>query len=62
MKEHYHYSLSMCKSLNSPGLLQSVGVDPSTSDITADKILYNYAIEMVRETVLADLLIFKIGN
>lgn len=55
MKEHYHYSLSMCKSLNSPGLLQSVGVDPSTSDITADKILYNYAIEMCQCAALEEL-------
>ncbi|XP_054715170.1 serine/threonine-protein kinase unc-51-like [Uloborus diversus] len=55
MKEHYHFCLSMCKSLNTPGLLQSVGVDPSASDITADKILYNYAIEMCQSAALEEL-------
>ncbi|XP_035225469.1 serine/threonine-protein kinase unc-51-like [Stegodyphus dumicola] len=55
MKEHYHFCLSMCKSLNTPGLLQSVGVDPATSEITADKILYNYAIEMCQSAALEEL-------
>lgn len=55
MKEHYHFCLSMCKTLNTPGLLQSVGVDPSSSNITADKILYNYAIQMCQSAALEEL-------
>jgi len=46
LNEKFHYCLATCKQLNMPGLLQRAGVDPNTS-ITADRILYNYAIEMV---------------
>jgi hypothetical protein len=40
--------LSDCKQLNTPGLLQKAGVDPGSTNITADKILYNHAIQMVK--------------
>ncbi|XP_071041474.1 serine/threonine-protein kinase unc-51 isoform X4 [Parasteatoda tepidariorum] len=55
MKENYHFCLSMCKSLNTPGLLQSVGVDPAASSITADQILYKYAIQMCQSAALEEL-------
>ncbi|KAF4527920.1 hypothetical protein B566_EDAN011311 [Ephemera danica] len=53
LNEKFHYCLSTCKQLNMPGLLQRAGVDPSTSSITADRILYNHAIEMVSCSSLA---------
>ena len=40
--------LSDCKQLNTPGLLQKAGVDPGSTNVTADKILYNHAIQMVK--------------
>ncbi|GIY36443.1 hypothetical protein CDAR_561252 [Caerostris darwini] len=55
MKENYHFCLSMCKSLNTPGLLQSVGVDPAASGLTADKILYKYAIQMCQSAAMQEL-------
>lgn len=41
----FRSTLAECKQLNSAGLLAKVG----STNITADKILYNHAIEMVRE-------------
>ncbi|KAG8182072.1 hypothetical protein JTE90_008607 [Oedothorax gibbosus] len=55
LKESYHLCLRMCKSLNTPGLLQSVGVDPATSSLTADKILYKYAIQMCQSAAMQEL-------
>ncbi|CAL1298293.1 unnamed protein product [Larinioides sclopetarius] len=55
MKDNYHYCLNMCKSLNTPGLLQSVGVDPAASGLTADKILYKYAIQMCQSAAMQEL-------
>lgn len=40
----FRSTLAECKQLNSAGLLAKVG----STNITADKILYNHAIEMVR--------------
>lgn len=39
----FRSTLAECKQLNSTGLLSKVG----TTNITADKILYNHAIKMV---------------
>jgi hypothetical protein len=50
LNEKFHYCLTTCKQLNMPGLLQRAGIDPNTS-ITADRILYNYAIEMVKSVI-----------
>ncbi|XP_071447046.1 serine/threonine-protein kinase unc-51 isoform X2 [Hetaerina americana] len=55
LNERFHYCLSTCKQLNSTGLLQRAGVDPSTTNITADKILYNHAIEMCQSAALDEL-------
>jgi hypothetical protein len=44
----FRQCLSDCKQLNTPGLLQKAGVDPGSTNITADRILYNHAIQMVR--------------
>jgi hypothetical protein len=45
----FRQCLSDCKQLNTPGLLQKAGVDPGSTNITADRILYNHAIQMVRK-------------
>ncbi|XP_067127649.1 serine/threonine-protein kinase unc-51-like isoform X3 [Centruroides vittatus] len=55
MKEHFHYCLSMCKLLNTSGILHSTGVDPNSSAITADRLLYNYAIDMCQSAALEEL-------
>lgn len=44
----FRQCLSDCKQLNTPGLLQKAGVDPGSTNITADRILYNHAIQMVK--------------
>ncbi|XP_076364482.1 serine/threonine-protein kinase unc-51-like isoform X4 [Tachypleus tridentatus] len=55
MKEQFHYCLNMCKALNSPGILQAAGVDPTTYTITADQLIYHYAIEMCQSAALEEL-------
>ncbi|XP_022249129.1 serine/threonine-protein kinase unc-51-like [Limulus polyphemus] len=55
MKERFHYCLNMCKTLNSPGTLQAAGVDPTTYTITADQLIYHYAIEMCQSAALEEL-------
>ncbi|CAB3375094.1 Hypothetical predicted protein [Cloeon dipterum] len=54
LNEKFHYCLATCKQLNMPGLLQKAGVDTNTS-IAADRILYNYAIEMCQSAALDEL-------
>ncbi|GBN79291.1 hypothetical protein AVEN_125131-1 [Araneus ventricosus] len=55
MKDNYHYCLNISKSLNTPELLQSVGVDPEASGLNADKILYKYAIQMCQSAAMQEL-------
>lgn len=45
LSERFRQALGVCKELNSAGAITSV--DPRTSTVTADKLIYNYAIEMV---------------
>ena len=45
LNDRFRQALGVCKELNSSGPVTSV--DPRTSSITADKLIYNYAIEMV---------------
>ncbi|GFG29073.1 hypothetical protein Cfor_09476 [Coptotermes formosanus] len=51
----FRQCLSECKQLNTPGLLQKAGVDPGSTNITADKILYNHAIQMCQTAALDEL-------
>ncbi|GLH12876.1 cGMP-dependent protein kinase, isozyme 1 [Gryllus bimaculatus] len=51
----FRQCLSDCKQLNTPGLLQKAGVDPGSTNITADKILYNHAIQMCQSAALDEL-------
>jgi hypothetical protein len=51
--------------LNTPGLLQKAGVDPGSTNITADKILYNHAIQMVKSfkpVALRNNFVMQFGN
>ena len=45
----------MTKMLNSENLLTSCGMDPHQSAVTADKILYDYAIEQCQSAALDEL-------
>ena len=45
----------MTKMLNSENLLAESGLDPSTTAITADRILYNYAMEQCQSAALDEL-------
>ena len=45
LNERFRQALSVCKELSSSGTVAAV--DSRTSTITADKLIYNYAIEMV---------------
>lgn len=45
LNERFRQALSVCKDLSSSGPVSAV--DSRTSTITADKLIYNYAIEMV---------------
>ncbi|PSN54418.1 hypothetical protein C0J52_10975 [Blattella germanica] len=55
MNAKFRNCLSECKQLNTPGLLQKAGVDPGSTNITADKILYNHAIQMCQSAALDEL-------
>ncbi|XP_076312499.1 serine/threonine-protein kinase unc-51-like [Tachypleus tridentatus] len=50
VKKHFHYCLNMCKALNSSGILQA-----TSCNITADRLLYDYAIEMCQSAALVEL-------
>uniref|UniRef100_T1J2M8 non-specific serine/threonine protein kinase n=1 Tax=Strigamia maritima TaxID=126957 RepID=T1J2M8_STRMM len=55
MNERYRHCLRMCKSLNTHGILSSISTDPTTSNITADRLIYSYAIEMCQSAALDEL-------
>ncbi|XP_023220462.1 serine/threonine-protein kinase ULK2-like [Centruroides sculpturatus] len=55
LKEHFHHCLTMCKSLNTQSILHASGVDPTSSNISADRLIYNYAIDMCQSAALEEL-------
>ena len=55
MNQKFRQCLADCKQLNTPGLLQKAGVDPASTNIAADKILYNHAIQMCQSAALDEL-------
>ncbi|XP_066997912.1 serine/threonine-protein kinase unc-51 isoform X2 [Anabrus simplex] len=55
LNSKFRQCLNDCKQLNTPGLLQKAGVDPGSTNITADKILYNHAIQMCQSAALDEL-------
>lgn len=57
MNEKFRACLAECKQLNSAGLLRQTGA-------TADKILYNHAIQMVNTSLLRmhEIILVQVGN
>ncbi|XP_063222174.1 serine/threonine-protein kinase unc-51 isoform X2 [Bacillus rossius redtenbacheri] len=55
LNSKFRQCLAECKQLNTPGLLQKAGVDPSTTNITADRLLYNHAIHICQTAALDEL-------
>ncbi|CAH1802813.1 unnamed protein product [Owenia fusiformis] len=55
MSEKYHTCLKMCKSLHNKGVTQVDGMDPESLAVTADKLIYNYAIEMCQSAALDEI-------
>lgn len=55
MNERFRHCISMTKMLNSENLLADSGLDPGTTAITADRILYNYAMEQCQSAALDEL-------
>ena len=55
MNERFRHCISMTKMLNSENLLADSGLDPSTTAVTADRILYNYAMEQCQSAALDEL-------
>ena len=45
----------MTKMLNSENILSESGLEPHTTALTADRILYNYAIELCQSAALDEL-------
>uniref|UniRef100_A0A2R5LJ83 Putative serine/threonine-protein kinase unc-51 n=1 Tax=Ornithodoros turicata TaxID=34597 RepID=A0A2R5LJ83_9ACAR len=55
MRDALYCCVKECKQLASSGILQATGVDPHSSNITADRLLYNYAIEMCQSAAIEEL-------
>jgi hypothetical protein len=55
LNERFRHCLSMTKMLNSENLLAESGLEPHSTPFTADKILYNYAIEQCQAAALDEL-------
>ena len=55
MNERFRHCISMTKMLNSENLLADSGLDPSTTAVTSDRILYNYAMEQCQSAALDEL-------
>ena len=53
MKGRFHHCLSVCKSLDVGGVANSEKKD--LEGITADKLIYNHAIEMCQSAALEEL-------
>lgn len=55
LNERFRHCLSMTKMLSSENLLAESGLEPQSTPNTADKILYNYAIEQCQAAALDEL-------
>lgn len=54
MKDRFHECLNTCKSLDCSALVSS-STEKAIDNISADKLLYNYAIEMCQSAALEEL-------
>jgi len=62
LNDHYKHCLSVCKQLHQNGdsVLNSMdAVVQSAGSVTADKLLYSYAIELVSLSVVAEQVEYK---
>ena len=55
MNERFRHCLSMSKMLNAENLLVEAGIEPGDTSLTADKILYHYALEQCQSAALDEL-------
>ena len=55
LNDRYHMCLAKCRGLYDRGILQAPGVEPDTSMITADKLMYSYAIDLCQTAGLDEL-------
>ncbi len=55
MNSHYHQCLAQCKHLHQLGVNLHPDVSPTMAAVTADKLIYNHAIEMVRQNLIINL-------
>ena len=55
MNERFRHCLSMSKMLNAENILVESGIDPSDTGLTADKILYHFALEQCQSAALDEL-------
>jgi len=55
LNERFRHCISMTKMLNSENLLADSGLDPHSTAFTADRIIYNYAIEQCQAAALDEL-------
>jgi serine/threonine-protein kinase ULK/ATG1 len=54
MKDRFHQCLNTCKALDCAALVSS-STERAIENISADKLLYNYAIEMCQSAALEEL-------
>jgi serine/threonine-protein kinase ULK/ATG1 len=55
LNERFRHCISMTKMLNSENLLSDSGIEPHNTSLTADRILYNYVIELCQSAALDEL-------
>lgn len=55
LNERFRHCISMTKMLNSENILTESGLEPHSTALTADRILYNYAIELCQSAALDEL-------
>ena len=47
MNDYFHQCLAVCRNLHNQGVSLNPEINPHAAAITADKLIYSYAIEMV---------------
>ncbi|XP_072033413.1 serine/threonine-protein kinase unc-51-like [Amphiura filiformis] len=55
LNDRYHLCLAKCRGLYDKSILHAPGVEPDTSMITADKLMYSYAIDLCQTAGLDEL-------
>lgn len=55
MNDYFHQCLAVCRNLHNQGVSLNPEINPHAAAITADKLIYNYAIEMCQTAALDEL-------